>query len=51
MAQVKEFSNELCRQYGLSVTEAKADPFRVPKWKKKLVADIKRAMERCRSKK
>ena len=49
MAQVKEFSNELCRRYGLSVTEAKADPFHVPKWKKKLVADIKRAMERTRS--
>ena len=49
MAQVKEFSNELCRRYGLSVTEVKADPFRVPKWKKKLVSDIKRAMERCRS--
>ena len=49
MAQVKEFSNELCRQYGLSVTEAKADPFRVPKWKEKLVADIKRAMKRTRS--
>lgn len=48
MAQVKEFSNELCHRYGLSVTEAKADPFRVPKWKK-LVADIKRAMERTRS--
>ena len=49
MQQVKEFSNELCRRYGLSVTEAKADLFRVPKWKKELVADVKRAMERCRS--
>ena len=46
MRQAKEFSNELCRQYGLSVTEVKADPFRVPKWKEKLRRDIRAAMER-----
>ena len=49
MRQAKEFSNELCRQYGLSVTEVKADPFRVPKWKEKLREDIRWAMERSRT--
>ena len=45
MRQAKEFSNELCRQYGLSVTETKADPFRVPQWKEKLRRDIRSSME------
>jgi len=45
MAQVKEFSNQLCRQHGLSVTEAKADRKRIPGWKKKLKRDIKYIME------
>ena len=30
MRQVKEFVNDLCREYGLSVTESKADPKRIP---------------------
>lgn len=47
MRQAKEFSNQLCLQYGLSVTETKADPSRIPAWKKKLRKDIKRAMELC----
>ncbi|MBO4913997.1 MAG: relaxase/mobilization nuclease domain-containing protein [Oscillospiraceae bacterium] len=45
MRQAKEFSNELCRQYGLSVTETKADPFRVPQWKEHLRRDIRSSME------
>jgi len=45
MQQAKEFSNQLCLQYGLSVTETKADPHRIPAWKKKLRKDIKQAME------
>ncbi len=45
MRQAKEFSNELCRQYGLSVTETKANPFRVPKWKEQLRRDIRSSME------
>ena len=49
MRQAKEFSNELCRQYGLSVTETKADPFRVPQWKEKLRADIRSAMAKSNS--
>ena len=36
MQQVKEFSNQLCLQYGLSITETKADPNRIPAWKKRL---------------
>ena len=47
MQQVKEFSNQLCLQYGLSITETKADPNRIPAWKKRLRKDIKRAMELC----
>lgn len=47
MQQAKEFSNQLCLQYGLSVTETKAAPNRIPAWKKKLRQDIKRAMEMC----
>jgi len=47
MQQAKEFSNRLCQQYGLSVTETKADPHKIPEWKKKLRRDIKRAMELC----
>lgn len=47
MQQAKEFSNQLCLQYGLSITEAKADPNRIPTWKKRLRKDIKRAMEQC----
>ena len=33
MRMAKEYSNQLCLQYGLSVTETKADPFRIPAWK------------------
>ena len=47
MQQAKEFSNQLCLQYGLSITETKADPNRIPAWKKRLRKDIKRAMELC----
>lgn len=46
MKQVKEFSNQLCMQYGLSVTEAKASPYEEPLWKQKLKFHIKKAMER-----
>lgn len=45
MRQAKEFSNELCQQYDLSITETKADPFRVPKWKDKLRRDVRSSME------
>jgi hypothetical protein len=45
MRQAKEFSNDLCHKYGLSVTEAKASKFEMPTWKKKLRRAIKNAME------
>lgn len=45
MKQAKEYSNQLCRQYGLSVTETRASPFEIPIWKKKLRGTIKKAME------
>lgn len=47
MQQAKEFSNQLCLQYELSVTETKADPNRIPAWKKRLRQDIKQATELC----
>ena len=49
MAQAKEFSNELCRQHDLSVTEVKADPFAIPLWKKKLQHYIRKGMEQSYS--
>ena len=45
MQQVKDYCNQLCREYGLSVTESKADPFRIPTWKRRLTDHIKEAME------
>lgn len=47
MQQAKEYSNQLCREYGLSFTESKADPFRIPAWKKRLCRTVKEAMENC----
>lgn len=45
MRQAKEFSNELCRRYGLTITEARASPFEIPEWKKRLRHSIKKGME------
>ena len=36
MQQVKDYCSQLCWEYGLSVTESKADPFRIPTWKRRL---------------
>ncbi len=47
MQQAKEYGSQLCREYGLSFTESKADPFRIPAWKKRLCRTIKEAMENC----
>ena len=49
MQQVKDYCNHLCREYGLSVTESKADPFRIPTWKRRLTDHIKEAMEQSRT--
>ncbi len=45
MAMAKEFSNQLCMAEGLSITEAKASRYDQPQWKKKLKAQIKKALE------
>lgn len=45
MQQVKDYYSQLCREYGLSVTESKADPFRIPAWKRRLTDHIKGASE------
>lgn len=49
MQQVKDYCSQLCREYGLSVTESKADPFRIPTWKRRLTDHIKDAMEQSRT--
>ena len=49
MEQAKRFSNELCLQYGLSITETKADRKRIPEWKWNLRKKIKDAMEMSRT--
>ena len=36
LRQVKEYSNKLCREYGLSVTEVKSSYSSMPKWKMEL---------------
>ena len=49
MQMVKEYSNQLCMEYGLSVTETKADRKRIPKWKKDLRFVIREAMKQTRT--
>ena len=49
MQQVKDYCSQLCREYGLSVTESKADLFRIPMWKRRLTDHIKEAMEQSRT--
>lgn len=44
MALAKEFSNQLCQQHGLSITEVKADKYDQPLWKKKLKKAIRHCM-------
>ena len=36
LIRVKEFSNQICREYGLSTTEAKSKFSSTPKWKERL---------------
>ena len=50
MQQVKEFSNWLCQQYGLSITETKADKRKLPEWKIELRKKIRKAMKQTRTK-
>ena len=45
MLDVKTFSNKLCAEYGLTVTEEKCSYDDIPAWKKRLVQTALRAME------
>lgn len=50
MIQAKEYSNKLCEEYGLSVTEAKATRYDMPKWKRKLLIKVEYAMKHSATK-
>ena len=50
MIQAKEYSNKLCEEYGLSVTEAKATRYDMPKWKRKLLIKVEYAMKNSATK-
>ena len=50
LAQVKEYSNQLCREYGLSITEAKSSFKGMPKWKEQLLRKAYSIANRTRSK-
>ena len=50
LLKVKEFSNRLCREYGLSETECKSDYRTMPKWKSELRLFAFRVAYRSRSK-
>ncbi len=46
MLRAKRYSNELCKQHGLSVTEEKCEYGKMPQWKQYLKAFIKYSLER-----
>ena len=50
LMRVKEFSNKLCLEYGLSQTEVKSDWKEMPKWKAKLRNDAYYAAKVSRTK-
>lgn len=50
MIQVKEYSNKICQEYGLTLTEAKATRYNMPKWKRKLKSKLEYAMKHSSSK-
>jgi hypothetical protein len=50
LMRVKEFSNRLCREYGLSETEEKSNWKEMPKWKAKLRSDAYYAAKVSRTK-
>lgn len=50
LMRVKEFSNNLCLEYGLSQTEVKSDWKEMPKWKAKLRSDAYYAAKVSRTK-
>lgn len=50
MIQAKEYSNKLCQEYGLSLTEAKATRYNMPKWKRVLKKKLDYAIKHSSSK-
>ncbi|MCM1284553.1 MAG: relaxase/mobilization nuclease domain-containing protein [Acetobacter sp.] len=50
MIQAKEYSNKLCQDYGLTLTEAKATRYNMPKWKRLLKKKLEYAMKNSSSK-
>lgn len=50
MIQAKQYSNKICEEYGLSLTEAKATRYNMPKWKRKLKRKVEYAMKNSSSK-
>ncbi len=50
MIQVKEYSNKICEEYGITLTEAKATRYNMPKWKRKLKSKLDYAMKHSSSK-
>ena len=50
LMRVKEFSNKLCLEYGLSQTEVRSDWKEMPKWKAKLRSDAYYAAKTSRTK-
>ena len=51
MIQAKKYSNKICQEYGLTLTEAKATRYNMPKWKRKLLIKVEYAMEHSATKK
>lgn len=50
MIQAKEYSNKICKEYGLSLTEAKATRYNMPKWKRILKSKLEYAIKNSSSK-
>lgn len=50
MIQTKEYSNKLCQEYGLTLTEAKTTRYNMPTWKRKLKSKLEYAMKHSSSK-
>lgn len=51
MIQAKAYSNKICKEYGLTLTEAKATRYNMPKWKRKLKSKLDYAMKTVEIKK
>lgn len=50
MIQAKQYSNKICEEYGLTLTEVKATRYNMPQWKRKLKSKLDYAMKNSSSK-